>query len=162
MAFVVSMSTPWEMMDSLKKWSKILSDHVKKLNISEAKRNEFLKKQRLAFQMYQDPDENSNVLGKKTPNLNSSISLTEKRDLNESIDKDENSYLPLDPSILNNNLGLPILVLVTKSDFMSTLDKEMEYRVEHFDFIQYHIRRFCLDCKKLSFIKITKLFYLFY
>ena len=142
------MSTPWEMMDSLRKWSKILSDHVKKLNIPEAKRNEFLKKQRLAFQMYQDPDENSNVLGKKTPTLNTSISLTDKRDLNESIDKDENSYLPLDPSILNNNLGLPILVIVTKSDFMSTLDKDMEYRVEHFDFIQYHIRRFCLDCKK--------------
>lgn len=146
-AFVVSMSTPWEMMDSLRKWSKILSDHVKKLNLPEAKRSEFLKKQRLAFQMYQDPDENGNILGKKTPTLNTSLSLTDKKDLNESIDKDESSFLPLDPSVLNNNLGIPILVIVTKSDYMSTLDKDMEYRIEHFDFIQYHIRRFCLDCK---------------
>ena len=30
---------------------------------------------------------------------------------------------------------------------MSILDKENEYRVEHFDFIQYSIRKFCLECK---------------
>lgn len=144
-AFVVSMSNPWDIMDSLKKWSKILTDHIKKLSIPEAKRNEYLKRQRLAFQTYQDPDENASLLNKKSTNLNNSISKNEKKDLNESIDNDDSLLLPLDPSILNNNLGIPIIVIVTKSDYISILDKDMEFRIEHFDFIQYHIRRFCLD-----------------
>lgn len=29
---------------------------------------------------------------------------------------------------------------------MSVLEKEHDYREEHFDFIQSHIRRFCLQC----------------
>jgi len=37
-AFVVSMGTPWTIMDSLKKWSHILREHVNKLNIPDAKR----------------------------------------------------------------------------------------------------------------------------
>ncbi|CAF0772619.1 unnamed protein product [Brachionus calyciflorus] len=155
-AFVVSMSNPWDIMDSLKKWSKILTDHIKKLNIPEAKRNEYLRKQRQAFQMYQDPDENVNVLNNKKTNLNSSMSKNDKKDLNESIDNDDSLLLPLDPSVLNSNLGIPIIVIVTKSDYISILDKDMEYRIEHFDFIQYHIRKFCLDYGAALFYTTVK------
>lgn len=31
-------------------------------------------------------------------------------------------------------------------DAISTLEKEHDYRDEHLDFIQCHIRRFCLQC----------------
>lgn len=31
-------------------------------------------------------------------------------------------------------------------DAVSVLEKEHDYREEHFDFIQSHIRRFCLQC----------------
>jgi dynein light intermediate chain 1 len=61
-----------------------------------------------------------------------------------SVEKDD-ELIPLDSSILNKNIGLSVIVIVTKSDCLSVLDKEMEYRIEHYDFIQYHIRRFCLD-----------------
>ena len=29
---------------------------------------------------------------------------------------------------------------------MSSLEKDRDYREEHFDFIQQHIRRYCLKC----------------
>ena len=33
-----------------------------------------------------------------------------------------------------------------QADAISTLEKENDYREEHFDFIQQHVRRFCLCC----------------
>ena len=160
--FVVGMSTPWSIMESLKKWSTILSDHIKKLNIPESKRNEYLNQQVRAFQTYQDPDDQQILINsKKTAGKASG-----KTDLDlKLVQVEDDSLLPLDPSILNKNLGIPIAVVVTKvhlilksifqfklfiltlkSDSISLLDKENEYRIEHFDFIQYHIRKFCLDC----------------
>lgn len=31
-----------------------------------------------------------------------------------------------------------------QTDYMTTLEKEYDYREEHFDFIQYHLRKFCM------------------
>lgn len=134
-ALVVSMSTPWSIMDSLQKWAKILTDHINKLNIPDAKRNEYLKQQCRVFQTYQDPDDKQDPL----------IAAASKLRVSEDAADNDDDLLPLDPAILSKNLGIPIMVIVTKSDSISILDKENEYRIEHFDFIQYHIRRFCLD-----------------
>ncbi|CAH8564679.1 unnamed protein product [Schistosoma turkestanicum] len=46
---------------------------------------------------------------------------------------------------LSNNLGIPIVVVMTKADSMGTLEKENQFTEEHFDFIQMHVRRFCLS-----------------
>lgn len=54
---------------------------------------------------------------------------------------------PLPENVLCNNLGLDIVVAVAKTDYMSTLEKEYDYKEEHFDFIQQAIRKFCLNCK---------------
>ncbi|KAA0194352.1 Cytoplasmic dynein 1 light intermediate chain 2 [Fasciolopsis buskii] len=55
--------------------------------------------------------------------------------------------LPLDATTLSGNLGIPLVVVVTKTDVMKTLEKEDRFTEEHFDFIQMHIRRFCLTCE---------------
>lgn len=34
---------------------------------------------------------------------------------------------------------------------MTLLEKEAEYRNEHFDFIQLNLRKFCLNCNYLIF-----------
>lgn len=46
---------------------------------------------------------------------------------------------------LTNNLGLDIVVVVTKTDYIQNLEKEQDYRDEHLDFMQQWIRRFCLQ-----------------
>ena len=178
--FVVSMSTPWSIMESLSKWATIIHDHIKKLNIPEEKRKEYLNGQIRAFQAYQDPDESlaskgangASTAGTGGVVAGASGAITKMI----SVDKEDDFQYPLDPAILNKNIGLPVMVVVTKvssrfflfarkyeqqmnsliikqifirnlkSDCLSVLDKEMEYRIEHYDFIQYHIRRFCLDC----------------
>ena len=54
--------------------------------------------------------------------------------------------LPLDDSVLSHNLGLPLIVVGTKSDAFPHLEKEHGYKEEHYDFIQQNIRKFCLKC----------------
>lgn len=39
-----------------------------------------------------------------------------------------------------------LFVILFQSDCMSALEKDRDYREEHFDFIQQHIRRHCLKC----------------
>ncbi|PKU33714.1 cytoplasmic dynein 1 light intermediate chain 2 isoform x2 [Limosa lapponica baueri] len=63
-------------------------------------------------------------------------------------DKDDSVILPLGADTLTCNLGIPVVVVCTKCDAISVLEKEHDYRDEHFDFIQSHIRRFCLQCQK--------------
>ncbi|XP_012392575.1 cytoplasmic dynein 1 light intermediate chain 2 isoform X4 [Orcinus orca] len=58
---------------------------------------------------------------------------------------EENVALPLGNNVLTHNLGIPVLVVCTKCDAVSVLEKEHDYRDEHFDFIQSHLRRFCLQ-----------------
>ncbi|XP_044519170.1 cytoplasmic dynein 1 light intermediate chain 2 isoform X3 [Gracilinanus agilis] len=57
----------------------------------------------------------------------------------------ENVILPLGDNMLTHNLGIPVLVVCTKCDAVSVLEKEHDYREEHFDFIQSHVRKFCLQ-----------------
>uniref|UniRef100_A0A2K5QAD9 Dynein light intermediate chain n=1 Tax=Cebus imitator TaxID=2715852 RepID=A0A2K5QAD9_CEBIM len=58
---------------------------------------------------------------------------------------EENVALPLGDNVLTHNLGIPVLVVCTKCDAVSVLEKEHDYRDEHLDFIQSHLRRFCLQ-----------------
>ena len=37
------------------------------------------------------------------------------------------------------------MVVVTKTDYMSELEKDFDYKDEHFDFIQQAVRKFCLQ-----------------
>uniref|UniRef100_A0A8C1F5J0 Dynein light intermediate chain n=1 Tax=Cyprinus carpio carpio TaxID=630221 RepID=A0A8C1F5J0_CYPCA len=59
--------------------------------------------------------------------------------------EDESVLLPLGDNVLTHNLGIPVLIVCTKCDAVSVLEKEHDYKEEHFDFIQSHIRRFCLQ-----------------
>jgi hypothetical protein len=44
------------------------------------------------------------------------------------------------------HLGVMTFVYLFQSDAISLLEKDSEYRDEHFDFIQQHVRKFCLKC----------------
>lgn len=119
-AFVVSMSTPWNIIESLQKWANILREHVKKLNIPEAKRDEYMKRQYRAFQLYQDPDENTNVLNTSASGKKGGATANAVAPVQPEID-DDSVLLPLDPYILSKNIGLPIAVIVTKvKNFIKT------------------------------------------
>lgn len=57
----------------------------------------------------------------------------------------DDELLPLPESTLKRNLGLDVVVVVTKTDYMADLERDYDYKEEHFDFIQQSVRKFCLE-----------------
>ncbi|EAA06916.5 cytoplasmic dynein 1 light intermediate chain 2 [Anopheles arabiensis] len=128
----LSMTTPWSWVDQLQHWMKILDDHIAGLKIDPEEKQQCQARLTTEWQNYcetiDDLDPGSPI--KRTNRL-------------PSVD-DELDALPLPEGVLTTNLGLDVVVVVTKTDYMTTLEKELDYRDEHFDFMQQWIRRFCL------------------
>ena len=82
--------------------------------------------------------------------VNSPVKLRSNSDLDNAFKTSISSNSvtnQLPEGVLTHNLGLDIVVVITKTDYMSTLEKEFDYKEESFDFIQQAIRKFCLKCK---------------
>ena len=58
--------------------------------------------------------------------------------------KDE-LLIPLEEGVLFTNIGLPVIVVCSKSDTTMMLENSHDFRNEHFDFIQMHLRKACLE-----------------
>uniref|UniRef100_A0A5F9D899 Dynein light intermediate chain n=1 Tax=Oryctolagus cuniculus TaxID=9986 RepID=A0A5F9D899_RABIT len=129
---VVDMSKPWTALDSLQKWASVVREHVDKLKIPPEEMKEMEQKLIRDFQEYVEPGEDFPV-------------SPQRRNTTSQEDKDDSVVLPLGADTLTHNLGIPVLVVCTKCDAISVLEKEHDYRDEHFDFIQSHIRKFCLQ-----------------
>ncbi|XP_076332451.1 cytoplasmic dynein 1 light intermediate chain 2-like isoform X2 [Tachypleus tridentatus] len=127
----VSMTQPWIMMESLENWTAILKENLDRLNLDP----EFLEEQkRKSLKRFQEYTEPGDVVDSIT-SLKKGTGLEQ-----DTID------LPLDENVLTHNLGVDVVVVVTKTDYMSTLERDYDYKDEHFDFIQQTLRRFCLQC----------------
>ncbi|EDO45956.1 predicted protein, partial [Nematostella vectensis] len=124
---VVDCSRPWAIMESLHSWTEILREHIHSLKLSPKELNEMEEKIVQQFQDYTDTEEASD----------------ENRRRSGTKDEDK-VVLPLEENVLVDNLGIPMIVLVTKTDCMLSLEKDRDFHDEHFDFIQQHIRRYCL------------------
>uniref|UniRef100_A0A8C4S6K0 Dynein light intermediate chain n=1 Tax=Erpetoichthys calabaricus TaxID=27687 RepID=A0A8C4S6K0_ERPCA len=129
--FVADMSRPWSIMESLQKWASVLRDHIDKLKIPPEEMREMEQKLVKEFQEYVEPEDTTQGSPqRRAPTLSGS--------------EDDSVVLPLGENVLTHNLGIPVLIVCTKCDAVSVLEKEHDYKEEHFDFIQSHIRRFCL------------------
>ncbi|RMC08904.1 hypothetical protein DUI87_13898 [Hirundo rustica rustica] len=129
--FVADMSRPWTVMESLQKWASVLQEHIDKMKIPPEEMRHMEQKFIKEFQEYVEPEEGYQGSPQRR---------------GPSGQEDEHVSLPLGDNVLTHNLGIPVLVVCTKCDAVSVLEKEHDYREEHFDFIQSHIRRFCLQC----------------
>ncbi|XP_078256838.1 cytoplasmic dynein 1 light intermediate chain 2 isoform X1 [Rhinoraja longicauda] len=129
--FVADMARPWTIMDSLQKWASVLREHIDKLKIPPEEIREMEQKLVKEFQEYVEPEEGTHG----SPQRRAPVPGQEEEEV----------VLPLCENALTHNLGIPVLVVCTKCDAVSLLEKEHDYRDEHFDFIQSHIRRFCLE-----------------
>uniref|UniRef100_A0A7N8WL05 Dynein light intermediate chain n=1 Tax=Mastacembelus armatus TaxID=205130 RepID=A0A7N8WL05_9TELE len=123
----VDMSRPWNALDSLQKWAAVAREHIDKLRVAPETLRELEHKLVKQFQEYTEPGSGEDG----TPQRRS--------------EEEESVLLPLGDNTLTHNLGIPVVVVCTKCDAISTLEKEHDYRDEHLDFIQSHIRHFCLQ-----------------
>lgn len=134
---VASMASPWNIMDSLEQWSNVLETHVRSLKMEAQQLNAYKKAQYKRYQEYISP-------GDEIEGLVSSQIKSRKLESSQSAGDENDDEQPLEDDVLTNNLGLDIVVVITKTDYMSTLEKEYDYKEESFDFIQQAIRKFCL------------------
>ncbi|CAF1596240.1 unnamed protein product, partial [Didymodactylos carnosus] len=150
---VASMTQPWSILTVLKKWTTIIEDHIDRLKLDTNKLRELRDKIQYDFQHYLEPSEATNkrltTSATSTSLASSSTSATPTTSpattqITNS-NSDDQFILPLGEGVLTKNLGLPVIVVITKCDAMPTLEKENDYKDEQFDFIQHHIRKFCLQ-----------------
>jgi len=131
--FCVSMTNPWNIMDQLQNWASLLQDHIDKLPLSGEDVKTFQTETWKRWQEYTEPGDEQEV-----------SSPTKKgRVIGDS--EEEQELEPLPEGTLTRNLGLDLLVVVTKTDYMIDLEKDYDYKDEHFDFIQQAVRKFCLQ-----------------
>lgn len=128
------MTTPWGILEQLQHWSSVLADHLDKLkldiDVRQNKRHALIKK----WLEYVEPGDE---LEPASPMKRSS------RNLGDDEEEIDSSALP--EGALTTNLGLDIVVVVTKTDYIQNLEKEHDYTDEHLDFMQQWIRKFCLQ-----------------
>jgi dynein light intermediate chain 1 len=129
----ISMTSPWNWQDQLEHWMKVLGDHLDQLKLSSEEHQ--AEKQRLVT-LWQTYCETADELDPGSP-------LKSRTNRLSSVE-DDLDLMPLPEGCLTTNHGLDIVVVITKTDYMITLEKEFDYREEHFDFIQQWVRRFCL------------------
>ncbi|XP_028836288.1 cytoplasmic dynein 1 light intermediate chain 1-like isoform X2 [Denticeps clupeoides] len=129
---VVDMSRPWTVFDSLQKWGSVIREHIDKLRIGPERMRDMEQRLMRQFQEYAEPG--------------SDITASpQRRNPTSSEAESDDVLLPLGDNTLTHNLGVPVMVVCTKCDTICSLEKEHDYRDEHFDFIQSHIRHFCLQ-----------------
>ncbi|KAJ8041986.1 Cytoplasmic dynein 1 light intermediate chain 2 [Holothuria leucospilota] len=128
---VVDMSQPWNIIDSLEKYTRVLRRHIDSLRIPPEKMQEIEQKLVQQFQAYVEPEEGQQESSRRTSSAPAG--------------DEEQVVLPLGETTLTQNLGVPIAVVVSKSDSVSALEKDYDYKEEHLDFMQQHIRKFCLN-----------------
>ncbi|CAF3890340.1 unnamed protein product, partial [Rotaria sordida] len=155
---VASMTQPWSLLSTLKKWMTLVEEHIDRLQIDPTRLHEMRDHLQYDFQHYIEPNDPSikltssasstiikNGIGSgRVPNSVSSVSLASTTPLSPT-NGDEHVVLPLADGVLTKSFGISIIVVITKCDVMSTLEKENDYKDEYFDFMQYHLRKFCLE-----------------
>ncbi|KAL4617172.1 cytoplasmic dynein 1 light intermediate chain 1-like [Arapaima gigas] len=129
---VVDMSRPWTALDSLQKWASVVREYVDKLRLPPEVVRDLEQRLVRQFQEYAEPG--------------SDLAVSHQRRTPAAGDAQEDGVvLPLSDGTLAHNLGIPVVVVCNKCDAIGSLEKEHDYQDEHFDFIQAHIRRFCLQ-----------------
>ncbi|ESO81920.1 hypothetical protein LOTGIDRAFT_223679 [Lottia gigantea] len=138
---VASMNQPWSIMESLNKWAGILREHIDRLKIPPETMQEYEQSLIRFFQEYTEPEEGQS--SNHAPPRGDSNPLHPTAPTTEG--EGDKVLLPLGEKTLSQNLGIPVVLVITKSDAISTLEKEHDYKDEHFDFIQQYIRKFCIN-----------------
>ncbi|XP_022083930.1 cytoplasmic dynein 1 light intermediate chain 1-like isoform X2 [Acanthaster planci] len=131
---MVDMSKPWSILDMLNKWAGLLRRHIDTLRMPPERLRELEERLVQQFQEYVEPEEGEDPKSPRRTTAPGTVG-----------GEDEKILLPLGETTLTHNLGIPMVVVVTKSDAISSLEKEHDFKMEHLDFIQQHIRKFCLN-----------------
>jgi len=143
----VSMATPWSILDQLETWMKVLQDHVDSLKLSGEEVSQLREAKLKRWENYVEPGldfvpgkfgSTSGPASLGSPTLLTSAPFPLSDD---SPTEEKDSW----DGVLTRNLGLDVVIVLTKTDSMTKLESEHGLTDQHFDFIQHAVRRFCLQ-----------------
>ena len=121
---VASMTQPWSLLSTLKKWTTLIEEHVDRLKIDPTHLQEMRDRLQHHFQHYIEPNDSSTL---QTTSIFSSstlkngigasrVSLASTTTLNPT-NNDEQTVSPLPDGVLSKSLGIPVIVVITKVIF---------------------------------------------
>ncbi|KAF8933620.1 hypothetical protein BGZ58_006228 [Dissophora ornata] len=143
---VLDWSKPWTFMETLLRWVKVLDTAIKQIcqegavatatwTKGKAMVEELQEKLSRFLQEYTEPQAN--------PAAGTSA-FSESQTFSLGSTDAQSVLLPLTEGCLTNNTGVPIVIVCTKSDYINSLEREMDYKEETFDYIQQSLRTICL------------------
>ena len=134
-----SMSTPWSIMDQLNKWIGVLQDHIDSLALTRDQVQEYRQSWRDTWESYAQPGMDfTRWAESEAPPLGSPSQ--EQFPMTDLSPTEEQKSLEMFDGVLSRNLGLEVVVVLTKTDSMTSLEAEHGLSDQHFDFIQQSIR----------------------
>jgi len=125
---VLSLEKPWNLEEELLYWTSLLEEHIKTLQIDDREMAKLRQNVVDLFSSYKSPEEEKKNKDEEKKNK----------------DEEDEVILPIPEGALISNLGIPVVVVLSKVDSMSTLQKENDFSEEHFEYIQWHLRKACL------------------
>jgi len=145
---VLDWARPWTFVETLQRWIKFIElgiERVKKEGSVGAK-DDWTKGKAIVEEMQETLDRfirnytKSYAHEPDTSTANGTVPASSEED-------EVTLTLPLGDGVLTTNLAVPLVVVCTKSDNVTTLEKQMDYREEQFDYIQQSLRTICLKCE---------------
>lgn len=126
-------SQPWDLLLSLQRWLSILESHLQTVykQLDKSTVDDMKQYQISDFQSYSVPTATS-------------VSSIQKVAKKKKVEEGSNA-VPLSEDVLVHNLGIPIIVCVTKTDSVFQLEKEWGFRDPHFEYIHPMLRKVCLS-----------------
>ncbi len=124
---VASMTQPWSLLSTLKKWITLIEEHIDRLKIDPTYLRELRDHLQYDFQHYIEPNDSSVMLtssassttiksgmgGSRVPSSVSSASIASTTPLSPQ-NGEEQVVLPLADGVLTKSLGIQVIVVITK------------------------------------------------
>jgi dynein light intermediate chain 1 len=125
---VATMTQPWSLLTTLKKWTTLIEEHIDQLKLDPIRLREMRDHLQYDFQHYIEPNDSTitltssassatikNGVGSgRVPNSVSSVSIASTTTPLSPINADEQIVLPLPDGVLIKSLGIPVIVVITK------------------------------------------------
>jgi len=125
---VASMTQPWSLLSTLKKWITLVEEHIDRLKLDPTRLQELRDRLQYDFQHYIEPNDSSIMIasssssttiksgltGSRIVNSISSVSIASTTTPMNTNNGEEQIVLPLPEGVLMKSLGIPVIVVITK------------------------------------------------
>ncbi len=125
---VASMTQPWSLLSTLKKWTTLIEEYIDRLKIDPIRLRDMRDHLQYDFQHYIEPNDSSIMIasssssttiksgltGSRIPTSISSLSIASTTTPTNINNGEEQIVLPLPEGVLTKSLGIPVIVVITK------------------------------------------------